>query len=559
MNFLDRIPFFKSIDPSQLKCGKDLTTEKVKELFIPYLTETNNNALIYSHIKKHAATIKQIIEKGDLPSDEKINTLMKYINHLNRDASSLESLNKAKKNAITGSENENNTTLILEFTKVKKKLDLFKLPLEYLLYDYKGLRFLIDADLIPKILGFQNSTQRGKDKNPLQLNNDNQLEIRKNGELTSVDQLKNELQWSKNHEALVSKNNIDKPWTYLSGTGLTQLNRFDCPVLVHVEEITQEELDEILAQAKTYSGELPKEDEGKRDCVLHTITNPRKGELTTHGYFRLFTSDRKVYSIGLNNPIPEQRYTDGYSNKLASINGKPIILDYEEFRNHEGRITFAIPTTTKRVEQTLKTVEELHRNWIRFSVLKQNCIKLDDLVLKMNGVESNCKISGHKALGELLPRFKETTFTKWAYKYTNWIRNTVNTVTPQKVNKLATFFFNIIMFIPLKIETLLLNLLVINLGGTKGSPLKSQSCSEQNEGMSIFKAIQTNGIRDLFSNETLQVYSASQFVKFQLAQSSTFVSPSESGAPNFGFFGPKTRVQEIREEKLRSEFKKIYS
>jgi hypothetical protein len=305
--------------------------------------------------------------------------------------------------------------------------------------DYEGAKFLIKTRVIYSIIGYQNSTADGPTKHEIKVDDQNRMMIKKEGTYVVAVELEKDFTFDKEWQEIASKANRQERWNYFSPDGLVCVDRWLHPEFIPVEQLSDKEMVDLRAHAQHFypEGKAPYS-ELPRDAVIQIFTNPRRqipggdfplitrleASFPVHAAIRVITSDGKVYSTGFGSTVEEDKYTEE-GGMLTTINGMPTILDYEEFRKHEGRVVTSIPITTEACTKVLDKMIEYRQKTIRFNLAKQNCVQLAVDALDETGVKVNTIIKGKDfiraigpsadalpAVGESVGKMKKTILRK---------------------------------------------------------------------------------------------------------------------------------------------------
>jgi hypothetical protein len=408
--------------------------------------------------------------------------------------------------------------------------------------------------------------------------------IKKEGNYVTVDQLSKELKYNKQREELET---IDKPgeyWNYFSPDGLVAVDRWLHPEFVPVEQLSPEEMDQLRAHAKTFypEGEEPPSSV-PRDAVIQIFTNPREelpfgnfpllsrmsAAYPMHAAIRIITNDGKVYSTGFGANVEEYGYRE--KDFLATVNGVPTILDFEEFRKHEGRVVTTIPATSEACETILKTLSDYRKETIRFNIAKQNCVKLAVETLDKTGVKVNTVVTGADLLKAATPALEAIPVIGepvglMKKKVTEITEGKFETTSPelligarllQAVFLIGMSAKDVISYVPSKLATLFSNVLVCALGGTTGSPLPKDKTEggellEKSGELKHFSALVRNPL-DFFKEETSSMSHALPLVQWQLQQRSTAVH-LYGKQPAMGILPPQTTEETAHQIEAQRQY-----
>ncbi|MBS0636422.1 MAG: hypothetical protein JSS12_02830, partial [Verrucomicrobia bacterium] len=420
--------------------------------------------------------------------------------------------------------------------------------------DYEGAKFLVKTRLIYSIVGFQNSTSAGPKKHALKVDTHNHLMIKKEGRYVVCRELDKKYSFDKERQEVVSKKNPLERWNYFSPKGLVPIDRWEYTTFEPIEELSQTEMKELLEHAKKF-----KEDSADCDSVIQIFTNPRKtiaggntpllarldASFPVHAAIRIITSDGKVYSTGFGSTIDEDKRQQRF---LATINGLPTMLDYEEFRKHEGRIVTSIPTTKKACRNAIKTLQRYHDESIRFNIATQNCTTLAVDILDITGQKVNNTVKAHDFVRGMLPDAKTMPAIKTPARIISYLHKEVYNELPPNLQKAHDIIKRIFEFAPATIATFIGNLVVLALGGTKGTPLPAG----ESDGSCTLKrkeAILNNPL-DFFSSKPSTISSSLHLIQWQLQQPTTAIHSYRG--PAMGILPPQDpdpQLQHFLEEK----------
>lgn len=441
--------------------------------------------------------------------------------------------------------------------------------------DLDGACFLVRSRLIYSIVGFRSSSAQGAENHDIKVHpKNNTLLIKMEGEWVAAKDLAKELVLSEEDGiSLINKTNSKLHWLYTSPYGLMPIDRYRTPQMYPVERLSKGEMETLLEHANSFNGKRIEMEENKdlpRSCVIQIITHPRhltshddswllsnfSAQVPVHAGIRIISSDGKVYSTGFGSTIEEDKYSIGLRNYAASINGMPTILDYEEFRQHEGRVSTSIAITEKDFKAVLEHLNEFRKKTIRFNILQQNCTYLAKYCLLMAGVKVENKVPIKKLFSNVLPGITPQRIKRIGEAFKKKIHPISNCRAAQFAKKVCSMLTNILLFIPRLIATFIVNILILCLGGNKGSPVPDEihfpDDLEAKEEMQEFSRVLTRA-RDLFSDEKGQIYHSFPLVQWQLKQQSTFVH-AYSGKPSMSITLPAAGTELFEKSKKRQEY-----
>lgn len=394
------------------------------------------------------------------------------------------------------------------------------------------------------------------------------------------------MKWDSREGALVSNNNQHERWNYFDN-GLVPIDRFyhhevshekNYPIqngeLSPIVQLSPEEMTILLTRAGDF--EFP---EGKPEeafnCVIQFVSNPRpefdhsllknlNAQIPVHCGIRLIMSDGSVYSTGFGSTLQEDTYNEGMRKYLGTINGQPTILDYEEFRRHQGRIVTSIPLGDACAKDILNQLNEYRQRSIRFNIIKQNCMRLGTNVLSMSGVDLNIQQEFGITLYRALPDLKSVPVIGKPLKDLHGrVKNITDIISPKIPNFVKDFFNKTIFFIPKKIGAFIANLIILAMGGIIASPTPSTNASpiadsnpnrlDYFERLDSFEKLYTN----LFDEQTSDIQHSAIFINWQLQQKSTDVH-LYSGKPKMNILPPETEESKNYSADRTKEFQEIY-
>jgi hypothetical protein len=216
--------------------------------------------------------------------------------------------------------------------------------------------------------------------------------------------------------------------------------------------------------------------------------------------------------------------------------------DYEEFKPHVGRIVTGIPLTNQRAQNILTMLNNLGD--IRFNFLRQNCSNLMSVVLKASGYDLETQTTVSEVLYDAIPEVKYIPVIgpvlHLVHQCYTKIMDGVCWITPKPIQNAVALGKDLITYLPRKIGTIFLNLLIMKFGG--GKKLHSLPNGAQED--DFFKANRflnfSSVIRswtDLFKDQTSEVFHSKYFIDWQKNQRSTFTE-AYSGRPKLTIVPP---------------------
>lgn len=406
--------------------------------------------------------------------------------------------------------------------------------------DKEAARFLVKERLIYSIVGFQRTSAFGKHQTLRLI--DGKIHILVNSKYTPVSELIGKFVYDKAELQFVHQE-TKKTWNYLGTTGLTEIDRCTSKEFVPVTKLSSTEMKKLLLHANHF----PHPRHGKKPtCVLQIVTNPRRAPrvpnttllqgidfLTpVHVSFRLIDQKGNVYSSGFASTAQEDKYNEGRRNKLATINGMPGILDYEELRQHSGRLVTSIPLTREKFETELTEVKKMRNKTVRFNIVSQNCSAMAAEVLHHAGIDLDNRLF----LGELahiaLPSIANYPLFQAIIQKCLSLREAIARKTAL-LEKTASVYATArkALFTPFRIlAQFLTNIVLLALGAARHSPVQEGSY----EGVYLhpMKA-GINSFKEMFTAKPTIIPHCGPFIKWQLAQKTTEV---------YKYTGPKLDI-----------------
>ncbi|WP_068469518.1 hypothetical protein [Candidatus Protochlamydia phocaeensis] len=554
----------------------------------------SNIELIYKKVGKKLHINAGIVDRlfKCINSAEKKEDYQQILNDLSNECvknkKQLGKLEEFKKHLDPNSEACHIVDQVIKETQLKAKLLGIKLDTDLAHTCPEDIEFLVKTRLIYSIVGYQNTTESGPVDHELKVSKDAEghayLSIKKQGQWVPVKQIKEEFDWDKKEGALASKANPNERWNYFH-EGLVPVDRFyhhevahqpDYPVqnihLKPVAKLSEQEMARLLEHAGSFEADEQKGREASfpKDAVIQVFSHPRpmseKGwlknlnaQVPVHCGIRIITKDGNVYSTGFGSTLTEDKYNTGLNKFLGTINGQPTIMDYEEFRPHEGRITTSIPVSSEQAQNILDQLNGYRENTIRFNILKQNCMKLGTNVLGMAGVNLNLRMPLDAMLYRALPDLPGKPIHSLKNRV-NKLNAAIDKRVPTAVKKAFDVLGKIVWFVPTKFGALLKNLLALSLGGHIGSPIKRNQADnsvkaelEEKENLEGFKRL----VGSLFDEEASDIQHSSIFINWQLNQKSTVVH-QYTGQPSMSILPPQKEEQQKYSEERKAEFSDIY-
>ncbi|MBS0604232.1 MAG: hypothetical protein JSS60_04245 [Verrucomicrobia bacterium] len=448
-----------------------------------------------------------------------------------------------------------NAEIKSEDEKIEKKWAQLGLPASILEDHIDCARFLIESALAFKIVGFR-ETCRNPDMHDVKLDNDGHPMIKVQGAFKRWELIKQQLAYDSKTDQIRSRNylgSIVQNWTYLSPDGLVPIDRLNHDRIVPIYRLSAAERQRVMDQARKFYETNREVDQGiPKDWVVQFHTSPRRQfvstippfpenplldnfvkNLNTHIVMRLIAPNGEVYSFGIEMPAESQEFLweDGMAKFLGTVTAKINKAgDYEEFRPHVGRIVTSIPLTAQRADNIINLINTTGD--IRFNFLRQNCSNLMNIVLKQAGYDIATETTVKDFLVDILPDVKHIPVIGPVIdkinQFAEGIFSKIASATPEPIKNAVSLAGDVVFYIPRKIGTLAINLLIKYLGGATmlhELPPGTEEEELYNAGRFLNFSRLIRSWTDLFKEQTLELYHSKYFVDWQKQQRSTFVEP----------------------------------
>lgn len=403
-------------------------------------------------------------------------------------------------------------------------------------------KFLIDSKVAFAIAGYR-QTCGDSMIHDLKLDNDGHPLIKMQDGFVRWETIAGKLEFDPRSDKIRSREyqaDQVQTWNYFHPQGLIPVDRFNYDQVFPIYQLGQEEYRRLMDHAMKFYETNPERDPGTpKDCVVQFFTSPRRQGIPesplwtnlhenypVHVAIRLITADRQVYSFGYQMPFEEQNtvLSNYFSTFATTALVKVSMLDYEEFRTHEGRMVTSIPASSQRGADILDFLNALNRSSPRFQFLRQNCTLLVSEVLHRTGYEVQMRTSIGSVLVSALPPLA-------AIPGIGPVAAKVERawgMVPRPVRGVLSLPPRAVLWLSQKPATLMTNLLVWKIGGGKmTAPLpagtREEPLSDRQRIQNFSRVIRS--WTDIFRSETSAVSHAKFFLKWQKEQKSTFVQP----------------------------------
>ena len=560
LNFTISIPteFQRSLNPASgpsSVANIDVSTvsnwlRKFSNQFSPFENVLKNG--LYSVLEKKIKEITPLLEEGQslLSSQSPYSGVISLVNDLVRPRlAQLQAASVNAKKKIADSPEE-----VAEDKRLEKLWGIFNLPSSVLESHADCARFLKESNLGRDIVGYR---ETGGNDHDLKLDPaDGHPLLKMQGQWTRWETVSRTVYYDDEAKQIKSRNNANQYWNYYHPDGLVPGNRFDIPRRFPIFQVTPEQHHKVLEHAREFYKTNPERDIGiPKDCVIQFFSSPRRESLIpgfspfwkkvinnplldnlhrnipTHVGVRLFFPDGKVYSVGVHMAPDqqEQLLSNFFSNYLKTGDAKIPMLDYEEYRQHEGRMVTSIPLTSERAMKILDRVDDLNSKQMRLQYMRQNCSQFVLEAVQLAGYDVDTRTTGLDVLASSLPSLNQIPLVAKVCSATEKLWKNL----PALITKPIEFTAYVISYVPRKIGIILTNLLALKMGGAKQTTplqqgLEDEEFYDKRQIQSFSKLIRS--WKDIFKEETNAVYHTKYFLDWQKEQKSTFIEPY-SGRP----------------------------
>jgi hypothetical protein len=409
-------------------------------------------------------------------------------------------------------------------------------------------RFLVESGLAFAIVAYRESC-RNPNEHDLKLDpRDGHPMVKMQGNFVRWETISKEIYYDAGMEKIKSRTypgRMVQSWNYFD-RGLVPVDRFNWDQAFPVYELTRDEYLKTLQYALKFYETNPEKDVGiAKECVIQFVTvdhrvfpkgaffDKAQRNYPVHIGMRLITADRKVYSFGFQLPPEEAAFifTDYFSTFLATAEAKIGMLDYEEFRP-DNKLVTSIPLTAQRSQNILDLINGLQGKQLRFQYMRQNCAQLMREVIQKAGYDVDIRTTGKEVLYDALPSLGQMIPV---IGKVDAVASEIWNILPKLLRAPIEFSIDAFFYIPNRIGTILINLLVWKMGAAKKTvPLQEGIEDEEfydKKKLQTFSSL-IRSWTDLFKEETGVVYHSKYFIDWQKKQNSTFTAVY-SGRPKF--------------------------
>ncbi len=452
----------------------------------------------------------------------------------------------------------------IELAKTWEKLGL---PASILEGHADCARFLIESKLAFPIVGYRETSQN-PEMHDIKLDRDGHPMIKVQGGYKRWELVKQEFTYDPQTYHIRSRvypGSITQSWTYLSPQGLVPIDRMNHDRLIPIYQLNAAERQRVVDHARRFYETNREVDQGiSKDWVIQFHTSPRRQfvatvspfpnkpiydnlvrNLNTHIVMRLIAPNGDVYSIGLEMPADSQQFLweDGMAKFLGTVTAQVNKAgDYEEFRKHEGRVVTSIPLTNQRAQNILTMLNTLGD--VRFHFLRQNCANLAGIVLKASGYDLDMQTTVSEVLYDALPDLKHIPVigppAHTIYQCYQKVIGGLCWMTPKPIQNAVAFGEDVLTFLPRKVVTVALNMLIYKFGGSTmlhalPDGVEEDDLFKANRFLNFSRLIRSRS--DLVKDEIPEAYHSKYFIDWQKKQNSTFTE-AYSGRPKLTIVPP---------------------
>ncbi len=406
--------------------------------------------------------------------------------------------------------------------------------------DFESVNFLVKQRLLYSIVGLHNSSSLGNQTPPFTVR-EGKIYMLQDGVRVPVHSLIKAFQYDSGGLQLIDvKTRL--PWNYLLPKGLVQIDRCSANPLVPVTQLNRDEMKRLVDHAMQLEGASFLPDE-PATCVFQFCTNPRPIKevpdspfldgihalAPVHVGFRVINENGDVYSSGFAASPEEGLYRTGTSKIFSSVNGLPAVLDYEEFRPHDGRLVTSVPMTKKQCDDIIYKLNTMRKKGVRFNILTQNCSYMATEMAEVAGVHIEHKLKRPKIFEYLFPHFSSFPPLNYIVKKVSSLSERISkkTMLPS-IGTTVGAVRSIIDWAMKPVNVLLngmTNLALLAFGAGAGSPIKKGLYGEKpGEHMKSFYSL-IQSPKDIFSDDPSTVYHSGPIIAWQQQQKTTCSTP----------------------------------
>lgn len=450
-----------------------------------------------------------------------------------------------------------------------------RLPISVLENHADCARFLIKSGLIYSIVGYL-ETSKNKEMHGIKLDYDGHPLIMVEGDWTRWEVIKDRLVYDADNLEIIShdgENGTVRKWSYFHEEGLVPVDRFHYDKVFPIYTLSQEEYARLIQHAGQFyhAGNPDPNPQVAKNCVVQFFTSPRytnssiagsnlHRNIPVHVGIRLITADRRVYSFGLQMPESEQRTVNSnfsiwgmLSTFLMTATANISMLDYEEFREHEGRMVTSCPVSADGAQHVLERLNQLNaQGQLRFSFARQNCTSLMLETMQEAGLNSvdvstpvweviseALSVDQLPLIGSLIGKVQRCISHIW---------NTVVNATPKIIQDGFSWIDYIVFYIPRKVRTIFYNLLMLKLGAGKWTTpmaenLQPDILDHRQRRIQNFSCVIPSWT-DVFKEESTFVNHSKSFLDWQRQQGSTHTF-ANTGCPSLCIVPPAAAAQVV--------------
>jgi hypothetical protein len=402
--------------------------------------------------------------------------------------------------------------------------------------------FLMESKAAYTITLFRNSTPEGQERHQLRSAPDGHPLLKVEGAWVRFEEVQERISYNAETEQLISKNNPQEVWTYISPDGFVKKDPYGTQALYPVEQISKEKQKELLDIAKSFVFEDQADDDGEeKECVLQVYTTKREAlprnfvtrnfldHAIEHPGIRIIESSGTVYSFGAVMPKKDARELEQSAPFEVLSTGvmKVRACDHEEGYEFQERRVTSIPISSKKAKEILEFASSVNAKELSFNFIRQNCVKFAALVLKKAGISVDTRVTTGQFFQMVLPDCPKLpligAISTIAQAFFAHLTPYIPTLILVPIKQVCT----LINYIDRKVWALFRNFLSLHLFGSgsvkRALPPDAKPSPQMNDNeLTQFERL-ISFPEDIFDEEKLDMYYASKLVDWQMKQRSTVV------------------------------------
>lgn len=391
----------------------------------------------------------------------------------------------------------------------------------YILTDPDAVSAFGEADFRALKL-FKNGKNQLSDKNVDLLFNNGKVLFKVQNRWKFFNEIKDLIQFDSENKKFIG-------WTFVHPDGFIPVDTTDCSSLKPFAKLSSKTHKALTTVANKFWNEKESEVDPniKKPCILQVMIHNKdynkpwcflfknlKKMSDHHCQIRLIDPKGQVYSFGTWGDkknlefVHKKRFP--YFN-LHTANGTVSFPDREEL-NRCLLDSVSIPISLKRFEKIKKCAENISKNnGFRFCMSNRNCCRLAQDVLKIAGIDIDCRINFSQYLLACLPDAKDIPIIGPSLatlaKLISFIflkLKPLSNLAPNSVKKVSRVFGKAILYVPKKIQTFFSSLIFLLLGAGTGnkSVVKEDGTSLEDSNQKRL----INSFWDIFNEKPTLIY-----------------------------------------------------